>query len=121
MFGRVEAHGRGRLKLLTVRQDSVGFARYLAALDARHEATGRQGILVLDNGPCQVSKTSQAALAARDDWLEVIPLARDRPHRNPKEHEWRRCKRDHRGNLIPTLRELADVAVAGQARLGGER
>ena len=39
-------------------QDSAGFARYLAALDARHEATGRQVILVLDNGAGHTSKAS---------------------------------------------------------------
>lgn len=66
---------------------SAGFARYLAALDARHEATGQQIILVLDNGPCHVRKSSHAALVARSAWLEVIPLARDRPQLNPKERE----------------------------------
>ncbi len=120
VFGSVEAQGRGRIELLTVRQDSVGFARYLAALDARHEATGRQVILVLDNGPCHVSKTSQAALAARADWLEVIPLARYSPHLNPKEHEWRRLKRDHRSHLASTLRDFVDEAMTGLRGLGGE-
>jgi transposase len=46
IFGSVEARGRGRIELLTVQQDSAGFARYLAALEARHAATGRQVILV---------------------------------------------------------------------------
>ena len=87
--------------MLGVRQDSVGFARYLAALEERHHATGRQIILVLDNGSCHVSKVSQAALAARAAWLEVIPLARYSPHLNPKEREWRLLKRDHRGHLAP--------------------
>ncbi|MBW3609051.1 MAG: hypothetical protein KY463_11975, partial [Actinobacteria bacterium] len=54
IFGSVEAQGRGRIEVLGVRQDSAGFARYLAALDARHAATGRNIILVLDNGPCQI-------------------------------------------------------------------
>jgi transposase len=120
VFGSVEAQGRGRIELLTVRQDSAGFVRYLAALDARHEATGRQVILVLDNGPCHVSKAARAALAERAAWLEVIPLARYSPHLNPKEHEWRRLKRDHRGHLARSLREFVDVAAAGLARLGGE-
>ena len=103
-----------------MQQDSAGFARYLLALDARHEATGRAVILVLDNGSCHVSKTSQAALAARADWLEVIPLARYSPHLNPKEHEWRRLKRDHRRHLDPTLRAFVDAVLAGLATLGGE-
>jgi hypothetical protein len=121
VFGSVEARGRGRVEVLQARQDSAGFARYLAALDARHQATGRAMILVLDNGPCHVSKATQRALAARGDWLEVIPLARYSPHLNPKEHEWRILKRDHRSHLAGSLREFVDVAAAGLARLGGER
>jgi len=120
VFGSAEALGRGRIEVLGVRQDSAGFARYLAALDARHEATGRQIILALDNGPCHVSKATQTALAARADWLEVRPLARYSPQLNPKEHEWRRLKRDHRGHLAPTLRAFVDAVVAGLAQLGGE-
>ena len=121
VFGSVEAQGRGRVEVLQARQDSAGFARYLAALDARHEATGRQVILVLDNGPCHVSKVTRAALAERAAWLEVIPLARYSPHLNPKVHEWRILKRDHRGHLAPTLRAFVDAVAAGLAGLGGER
>ena len=120
VFGSVEARGRGRIELLTVQQDSAGFARYLAALDARHAATGRAIILVLDNGPCHVSKATRRALAERGEWLEVIPLARYSPHLNPKEHEWRILKRDHRGHLAGSLRAFVDAAAAGLARLGGE-
>src|SRR5215218_9043408 len=65
IFGSVEALGRGRIEVLQVRQDSAGFARYLAALDARHQATGRHIILVLDNGPCHTSTATKRALAAR--------------------------------------------------------
>jgi hypothetical protein len=120
VFGSVEAQGRGRVEVLQVRQDSAGFARYLAALDARHEATGRHIILVLDNGPCHASKATRAELAQRADWLEVIPLARYCPRLNPKEHEWRRLKRDHRGHLAPSLREFVDAVAAGLHALGGE-
>jgi hypothetical protein len=120
IFGSVEASGRGRVEVLQARQDSVGFARYLAALDTRHAATGRAIILALDNGPCHVSKATQRALAERADWLEVIPLARYSPHLNPKEHEWRTLKRDHRGHLAGSLREFVDTLVAGLQRLGGE-
>ena len=120
VFGSVEALGRGRIELLTVRQDSAGFARYLAAVDARHDATGRHIILVLDNGPCHTSTATRRALAARAAWLEVLPLARYSPHLNPKEHEWRRLKRDQRGHLAGSLREFVDTAVAGLAPLGGE-
>jgi hypothetical protein len=120
VFGSVEALGRGRVEVLQARQDSAGFARYLAALDARHDATGRDIILVLDNGSAHVSKVSQAALAERADWLEVIPLARYSPHLNPKEREWRVLKRDHRGHLAPTLRVFVDAVAAGLLQLGGE-
>ena len=121
VFGSVEALGRGRIEVLQVRQDSAGFRRYLTALDARHEATERAIILVLDNGPCHVSKATRAALAERAAWLEVIPLARYSPHLNPKEREWRILKRDHRSHLAPTLRDFVDAVAAGLAGLGGER
>jgi hypothetical protein len=120
IFGRVEAVGRGRIEVLQARQDSAGFARYLAALDAHHAATGRAIILVLDNGSAHVSKASRAALAARAEWLEVIPLARYSPHLNPKEREWRTLKRDHGGHLAPTLRAFVDAVAAGLHGLGGE-
>jgi hypothetical protein len=120
VFGSVEAGGRGRVEVLQARQDSTGFARYLAALEARHAATGRDIILVLDNGPCHVSKATQAALANRAAWLEVIALARYSPHLNPKEREWRRLKRDTRGHLAPTLRTFVDEVAAGLCALGGD-
>ena len=108
VFGSVEALGRGRVEVLQARQDSAGFARYLAALEARHLATGRRVILALDNGPCHVSKATQRALAARAAWLEVIPLARYSPQLNPKEREWRTLKRDHRSHLARSLRDFVD-------------
>lgn len=120
VFGSVEAQGRGRIELLTVQQDSAAFSRYLASLEARHAATGRAIILVLDNGRCHVSKATHRALAARWDWLEVLPLARSSPQLNPKEHKWRRLKRDHRGHLASSLRAFVDVAATGLAGLGGE-
>jgi hypothetical protein len=121
VFGSVEALGRGRVEVLGARADSAGFGRYLAALDARHAATGRDVILVCDNGSCHTSKVSQAALAERTDWLEVVPLARYSPELNPKEREWRTLKRDHRSHLAPTLQDFVDELVAGLGRLGGER
>jgi len=121
VFGSVEAAGRGRVEVVGARADSAGFGRYLAALDARHAATGRAVILVFDNGSCRTSKASQAALAERADWLEVVPLSRYSPQLNPKEREWRTLKRDHRSHLAPTLRDFVDDVVAGLGRLGGER
>ena len=121
VFGSVEAFGRGRVELLTAAQDSAAFARYLAALDARHAATGREVFPVLDNGPCHTSKASTAALAERAEWLQVIWLARYSPELNPKEREWRLLKRDHRGHLAPSLRAFVDGLLDGLRGLGGER
>ncbi len=121
VFGSREATGRGRVEVLGARADSGGFGRYLVALDARHAATGREVIRVFDNGSCHTSKRTQAALADRAAWLEVVPLARYSPHLNPKEREWRTLKRDHRSHLAPTLRAFVDELVAGLERLGGER
>ena len=39
VFGSVATAGRGRVEVVGARADSAGFGRYLAALDARHEAT----------------------------------------------------------------------------------
>jgi hypothetical protein len=119
VFGSVAALGRSRIEVLQVRQDSTGFARYLAALDAQQAASGKHIILVLDNGPCHTSAATRRALAARSAWPEVLPLSRYSPHLNPKEHEWRRLKRDQRGHLAASLREFVDAAAAGLAGLGG--
>jgi DDE superfamily endonuclease len=121
VFGSVEARGRGRVEVVCARQDSTGFQRYLAALDARHAATGREIYLALDNGPCHTSKASTDALAARVAWLHVIWLAKYSPELNPKEREWRVLKRDHRSHLAPSLRAFGDGILAGLRRLGGER
>ncbi len=120
-FGSVEVFGRGRVEVVCARQDSAGFGRYLAVLEARHHATGRDMYLVLDNGPCHRSKVSQTALAARAGWLHVIPLARYSPQLNRKEREWRVLKRDARSHLARTLRAFVDGILAGLHRLGGER
>jgi hypothetical protein len=121
VFGSVEAQGRGRVEVVQARADSAGFARYLAALDARHAATKRKVILVLDNGSCHTSKVTKQALAARADWLEVLPLSRYSPELNPKEREWRTLKRDHRSHLAAGLREFVAEIVAGLGQLGGDR
>jgi transposase len=121
VFGSVEVKGRGRVEVLEARADSAGFARYLAALDLRHEATGRNVILVLDNGSCHTSKVTRAALATRTAWLEVVYLSRYSPQLNPKEREWKKLKRDHRSHLATSLRAFVDELAAGLALLGGER
>lgn len=121
VFGSVEAEGRGRVEVVTVAQDSAGFGRWLALLEARHKATGRDILLVLDNGSCHTSQASRQALAARSAWLEVLWLAKYAPDLNPKEREWRWLKRDARSHLAPTLRDFVDEVVIGLGRLGGER
>jgi transposase len=121
VLGSVEAFGRGRVEVLTAAQDSAAFRRYLAALDARHAATGREIFLALDNGPCRTSRVSTEALAERAAWLHVLWLARYSPELNPKEREWRVPKRDHRSHLAPSLRAFADGILDGLRCLGGER
>lgn len=121
VFGSVEVFGRGRVEVLGAGQTSADFLAYLAALDTRHVAVNREVFLVLDNGPCHRSKLSEAALAARADWLHVLWLPKYCPHLNRKEREWRALKRDARGHLARTLRAFADGILAGLARLGGER
>jgi hypothetical protein len=121
VFGSVDILGRGRVEVLQARQDSGGFGRYLVALDARHAATGRKVSLVFDNGSSHTSKASQAAVAERASWLEVIALSRYSPELNPKEREWRMLKRDHRSHLATTLRRFVDDLKAGLTHLGGER
>ena len=122
-FGSVEIFGRGRVEVLCATQDSAAFALYLQALEARHEATGREIFLVLDNGPCHRSQASLAALAQRAAcaWLHVIWLARYSPELNRKEREWRYLKRDVRSHLARSLRAFVDEILAGLHRLGGSR
>ncbi len=120
VFGSVEVFGRGRVEVVCAGQDSVCFLlEYLQALDERHRRTGREVILVLDNGPAHTSRKSRAALAERAGWLSVIWLARYSPHLNLKEREWRYLKRDCRSHLAETLRGFVDGIIAGLGRLGG--
>lgn len=121
VFGSVEVFGRGRVEVLDAEPTSAGFGRYLAALEQRHRATGREVYLVLDNGACHTSKVSRQALAQRAAWLHPIWLARYCPQLNKKEREWRVLKRDSRSHLARSLREFADEVLTGLAQLGGER
>ena len=121
VFGSVDAAGRGRVEVVGARADSAGFARYLAALNVRHDASQRQVMLVMDNGSCHTSKRTQQALADRATWLEVVFLSRYRPQLNPKEREWRLLKRDHRSHLAPTNRAFVDELLDGLRQLGGHR
>ena len=121
VFGSTEVLGRGRVEVVQARQDSAGFGRYLAALDVRHAATGRDVYLVLDNGSCHTSKVSRRALADREAWLHVVWLSRYSPQLNKKEREWRYLKRDGRSHLARSLRTFVDEIVLGLHRLGGER
>ena len=80
VFGSMEAFGRGRVEVVCAGQDSSCFVLYLRALQARHEATGKEVFLVLDNNSCHTSRVSRAALAEREGWLHPIWLARYSPH-----------------------------------------
>jgi len=120
-FGSVETLGRGRVEVLCAGQTSACFLFYLEALDRRHEETGKEVFLALDNGPCHTSKDSREALAARKDWLHVIWPARYSPQLSKKEREWRYLKRDARGHLARDLRAFADAILDGLRRLGGSR
>jgi transposase len=121
VFGSVEVFGRGRVEVLDAEPTSAGFGRYLAALEQRHLATGREVYLALDNGACHTSKVSRKAMAERAAWLHPIWLARYCPQLNTKEREWRLLKRDSRSHLARSLRAFADEVLAGLAQLGGER
>jgi hypothetical protein len=120
-FGSVEALGRGRVAVVGVGQDSVRFADYLTVLEQRHQETGRDVILVLDNGSCHTSVVSRAALATRRDWLQIRWLPRYIPQLNPIEREWRWLKRDCRSHLAQSLRAFVDEILVGLQRLGGLR
>src|SRR5437763_891152 len=65
-FGSVELSGRGRVEVVCAGQDSACFLRYLAALDARHAATGREIYLALDHASCHTSTVSTTALTERE-------------------------------------------------------
>lgn len=119
VLGSVEVFGRGRVEVVRASQTSADFVRYLVALEARHDQTGREIVLVVDNGPCHTSKMSRAALAARAAWLQVIWLSRYSPQLNKKEREWRWLKRDTRGHLARSLAAFVEEILAGLGRLGG--
>ncbi len=121
VFGSVEIFGRGRVEVVGAGQNSACFGRYLAALDARHAATGKEIYLAIDNGSCHTSDASRAALATRAAWLHVIWLAKYSPELNRKEREWRVPNRDARGHLTPSLRAFVDGILDGLRQLGGER
>jgi DDE superfamily endonuclease len=119
VFGSVEALGRARVELVRAAQDTAGFVRYLELLDGHHQAVQREISLVLENGSAHTSRLSTLALRAREDWLQVIWLAKYAPQLNPKEREWRSLKRDARAHLAATLRDFVDGILVGLHHLGG--
>jgi transposase len=120
-FGSVELLGRGRVEVVCAGQDSACFLLYLAALDARHLATGREIYLALDHASCHTSAVSTEALAERESWLHLIWFPKYSPNLNRKEREWRYLKRDACSHLARTLREFVDTVRSGLERLGGTR
>lgn len=121
VVGSVDVFGRGRVEVVGAGQASACFRQYLEALDQRQDATQREISLILDNGPAQRSKKSQAELAQRAEWLQVVWLSRYTPELNRNEREWRYLKRGIRSHLARTLRTFVDEVVAEPRRLGGER
>jgi len=87
--------------------------RYLELLEAHQQTVQREISLVLDNGSAQTSEGSEQALAARQDWLPVIGLAKYAPQLNPKERAWRYLKRDARSHLAASLRDFVDGILCG--------
>ncbi len=119
VFGSTEVFGGGRVEVVCAGQDSACFELYLEALDTRHERTGKEIFLAIDNGSCHSSKRSRAALCERKEWLHAIWLSRYSPQLNKKEREWRYLKRDVRSHLPGSLREFIDEIKRGLERLGG--
>jgi transposase len=119
VFGSVEVLGRGRIELVRAAQDTAGFVRYLDLLESHQQTVQREIYLVLDNGSVHTSKGSEQALAARQDWLHVIWLAKYAPQLNPKEREWRYLKRDARSHLATSLRDFVDGILCGLRHLHG--
>jgi transposase len=58
-------------------------------------APHRPVTIVLDNGPVHRSKTTLAALAAREHWLKPEWLAKYAPELNDIEREWKTLKTHH--------------------------
>lgn len=121
IFGSVDLGGRGRVEVICAGQDSAHFLLYLAALEDRHAATGREIYLTLDHASCHTSVMSRAALAERESWLHIIWLPKYSPNLNHKEREWRYLKRDTCSHLARSLREFVDTIRTGLERLGGTR
>jgi hypothetical protein len=73
VFGSVEALGRGRVEVVGARQDSAGFERYLAALETRHQAIGKEIYLgkrsspLFEEPPRRACLTGRGALKPRHD------------------------------------------------------
>ena len=79
---------------------STDFMALLDLLDQRYgPKPGREPprpvVLVLDNGPIHTSKTTRAALAAREHWLTVEWLPKYAPELNDIEEVWRDLKRHY--------------------------
>ena len=79
-------------------------------------------VLVLDNGPIHVSKTTTAALAARAHWLTVEWLPKYAPELNDIEVVWHDLKAHHLAHQTFTDAEALDCAIhAGVNTLNSER
>jgi transposase len=104
---------------------SGDFIAFLGRLDAIYwPGPGRPDkpvILVLDNGPIHISKTSRAALAARD-WLTIEWLPKYAPELNDIERSWRDLKRHFLAHQTFTDIDHLDRAIhKGIADMNQER
>jgi DDE superfamily endonuclease len=84
VVGSVDLLRRARVERVRAAQESAGFVRSLALLEAHQQAVQREIDLVLEHGSAPTSTLSTQAFVPRRDGLQVIWLATYAPHLNPK-------------------------------------
>ena len=99
MMGSLDYAQRKLIVTTSRTKRSADFIAHLQALDRLHGpkpgAATKPVVLVLDNGPIHVSKTSRAALAERAHWLTVEWLPKYAPELNDIEIVWGDLKARH--------------------------
>jgi hypothetical protein len=104
---------------------SSDFIAFLGRLDAIYGLCpgchDKPVVLVLDNGPIHISRTSRAALAARD-WLTIEWLPKYAPELNDIERSWRDLKRHFLAHQTFADTDDLDSAIhRGIANMNQER
>jgi transposase len=115
MMGTLSWMGR-KLTVTTSRtKRSTDFIAHLEALDRlygpRPGLRTKPVVIVLDNGPIHVSKTTLAALAARAHWLIVEWLPKYAPELNDIEAVWRDLKAHHLAHQTFADADTLDTAI----------